>query len=85
MMHRDQLEMLKELQALEFTALDLHLYLNTHPNDQRALADYSRAIREAARVKNIYAVSYGPLMAEDNVNQACWKWIEEPWPWEIEY
>lgn len=84
-MHRDQLEMLKEIQALDFTAFDFNLYLDTHPNDQRALADYSRAIHESECVKKIYIANYGPLMAEDNVNQACWRWIEEPWPWEIEY
>jgi spore coat protein JB len=85
MMHREQLEMLKEIQALEFTAFDFNLYLDTHPNDQRVLVEYSRAICESERVKNIYIVNYGPLMAEDNVNQTCWRWIEDPWPWEIEY
>jgi spore coat protein JB len=85
MMHREQLEMLKEIQALEFTAFDFNLYLDTHPNDQRALAEYSRAIRESERLKNMYTANYGPLMAEDNVNQTCWRWIEDPWPWEIEY
>jgi spore coat protein JB len=84
-MRREQLEMLRELQALEFTAFDLNLFLDTHPKDQRALADYSRAIRESECIKNIYTVNYGPLMAEDNVNQNCWRWIEEPWPWEIDY
>jgi spore coat protein JB len=84
-MQNAQLRMLNDLQAMEFTAFDFHLYLDTHPNDPRALAEYSRAMREAQSVKNMYAATYGPLMAEDNINQACWRWIEEPWPWEIEY
>lgn len=84
-MQSGQLKMLNDLQALEFTGFDFQLYLNTHPNDPRALAEYSRAIHESERVKDMYTASYGPLMAEDNVNQPCWRWIEEPWPWEIDY
>ena len=53
-MQRDQLELLKELQALEFTALDFGLYLDTHPGDQRALADYSRSMTETKRLYNFY-------------------------------
>jgi spore coat protein JB len=84
-MHNAQLKMLMDLQAWEFTGYDFHLYLDTHPNDPRALAEYSRAEREVQRLKNMYATNYGPLTAGDNVNQACWRWIEEPWPWEIDY
>jgi spore coat protein JB len=85
MMHSTQLKMLNDLQALEFTTFDFHLYLDTHPNDQRALAEYARAHCEAERVKDMYTASFGPLTAEDSINQPCWRWIEEPWPWEINY
>lgn len=84
-MEREQLELMKTLQALEFTALDLALYLDTHPSDQRALADYSKVVRETEHVKNVYVRTYGPLMAGDNINQPCWRWAEEPWPWDLEY
>ncbi len=84
-MHNAQLKMLMDLQAWEFTGYDFHLYLDTHPNDPRALVEYSRAEREVQRLKNMYATNYGPLTAEDNANQSCWRWIEEPWPWEIDY
>ena len=77
-MEREQLELMKTLQALEFTAFDLALYLNTHPNNQRALADYSKAVRETEHVRNVYVRTYGPLMAEDNVNQPSWRWAENP-------
>lgn len=84
-MQRQQLETLKQLQALEFSALEFVLYLNTHPHDQRALTDYSNLMREVQRLQQCYIANYGPLMAEDNVNKPCWQWIEEPWPWEIDY
>ncbi|MCL6591037.1 MAG: spore coat protein CotJB [Firmicutes bacterium] len=84
-MQREQLEMLKNLQAVEFTALDLNLYLNTHPGDQRALSDFSASIREAEVLKKTYTSRYGPLMAEDSANQTQWRWALEPWPWDLDY
>jgi spore coat protein JB len=84
-MQRDQLEMLKQIQALQFTAVDFHLYLDTHPTDQRALADYANTVREMEQLKAVYTRNYGPLLPTDNLCEPCWRWIEEPWPWEIEY
>lgn len=84
-MHRDQLELLKSIQALEFTAVDFNLYLDTHPNDQRALFDYANTIRELKRLMDTYSQKYGPLLPIDNLSGPCWRWIEEPWPWEIDY
>ena len=84
-MHTEQFELLKALQALEFSAFDFNLYLDTHPNDQRALAEYSNLVREVKQVKNVYIANYGPLMAEDNTDLSCWRWALDPWPWDIEY
>jgi spore coat protein JB len=84
-MRTEQLELLKALQALEFSALDFNLYLNTHPDDQRALAEYSNMVREVQRLRNAYIRAYGPLMAEDNVDLSCWRWASDPWPWDIHY
>ena len=40
-----RLSMLKEIQALEFFAIELNLFLDTHPGDRAALRDFD-AIRE---------------------------------------
>lgn len=84
-MNRERLELLKSIQALEFSALEFHLYLNTHPGDQRALAELNNIVRELEPLRQMYIRNYGPLMPMDAVGQPCWRWIEEPWPWEIEY
>lgn len=84
-MHAEQLELLKTLQALEFSALEFQLYLNTHPNDQRALAEFSNLVCEVKRVQNVYNAAYGPLMAADNTDLSCWRWALDPWPWDINY
>lgn len=85
-MTREQLDLLTTLQAHEFTAFDLVLYLDTHPTDQRALADYMGVNRETKRLQQIYSNSYSPLRAEDESAVAnYWRWAEEPWPWDLEY
>jgi spore coat protein JB len=84
-MNHDKLEILEQLQALEFTAVDFNLYLDTHPGDQRALMDYADTVREMGNLRQAYIQSHGPLLPSDSLNQTCWRWIEEPWPWEIEY
>jgi spore coat protein JB len=84
-MRAEQLELLTELQALEFSAFDFQLYLNTHPECQRALAEYSNLVREVNSVRNAYSKTFGPLMAEDNIDLSCWRWALDPWPWDIDY
>lgn len=78
--------MLKEIQELEFSAIDLNLFLDTHPEDQAALRDFY-AVRDklVAAIKK-YEEMYGPLTVTGfTPSQDKWLWIEGPWPWEIEY
>ncbi|MGE5551294.1 MAG: spore coat protein CotJB [Bacteroidota bacterium] len=85
-MSPEQLALLKEIQAVEFTCVDLNLYLDTHPCDERALADYNANVQQLACLKNEYTQRYGPLM-HFGQEPVCgqWSWICEPWPWEIKY
>jgi spore coat protein JB len=85
MVRGDRLELLKQLQAMEFTALDLNLYLDTHPGDQRALLEYTNTVRDLESIRQAYIQWSGPLGPSDNSDPSCWRWVEEPWPWEIEY
>ncbi|MEW6769929.1 MAG: spore coat protein CotJB [Bacillota bacterium] len=81
-----QMAMLKKLQALEFAAIELTLYLDTHPYDRAALRDYNQLAHELMELKNRYGEKYGPLMAYGfDTAQGDWKWAEEPWPWEIDW
>jgi spore coat protein JB len=81
---REQLALLKELMALEFTALEFQLYLNTHPNDQRALMEYNSACQAVKAAKERYVSCYGPL-SHCEQSGFPWQWISDPWPWEICY
>lgn len=78
--------MLKQIQALEFVAVELNLFLDTHPTEQRAINDYNVVVHRLETLKKQYEQSYGPLTNFGTSHSgAPWQWIEEPWPWDIEY
>ena len=73
-------KMLKEIKSVQFAIIELALYLDTHPKDERALCLHRKYARELKDLKDKYQKVYGPL----TINFPCnkWRWIEEPWPWE---
>jgi spore coat protein JB len=77
--------LLKKIQALEFTAVDLNLYLDTHPQDQAALRHFCTVRDELLNCIRTFEQKYGPLTPVGYACTNCWQWVESPWPWEIEY
>lgn len=76
-------ELLKKIQELEFAAVELNLFLDNHPHNQQALADYNMITENLINMKNMYEAKYGPLTNFGYCpSQYPWKWVEEPWPWE---
>lgn len=78
--HNERAEMLKEIMSLDFALTELQLYLNTHPDDEKALCLYKKYAKELKELKEAYQKVYGPLTKEFPCNK--WRWLEEPWPWE---
>ena len=74
--------MLKEIKDLQFAIIELALYLDTHPDDKKALCLHKKYCKELEDLKDKYQKAFGPL----TINFPCnkWKWIAEPWPWENE-
>ena len=73
-------EMLQNIMCYKFAINDLALYLDTHPEDQKALClhrEYSKVLRD---LTDKYQKVYGPLTIEFPCNK--WRWLEQPWPWE---
>jgi len=79
-----RLELLRQIQMLDFYAVELNLFLDTHPNDQQALQDYSYIIQQSEQLRNVYTERFGPLLNfhKANINENRWNWIDNPWPWE---
>ena len=77
-------ELLKKVQEADFYALDLQLYLNTHPHCSRALSMYKNAVKKAKNARNEFESIYGPITAMAASDASPWQWIKSPWTWEKE-
>ena len=73
-------EMMMKIMEYKFAIGDLALYLNTHPNDERALCLHNEYCKEAKIITDKYQRVYGPLSNDYPCNK--WRWLEQPWPWE---
>ena len=72
--------MIHQIKCYQFAITELALYLDTHPDDERALCLHRKYARELKDLKDKYQKVYGPLTIDFPCNK--WRWLEEPWPWE---
>lgn len=79
-MERDAL--LRKITILDFMALDLHLYLNTHPNDCEALRMYNDVVDMVSQLRCRYEEEAGPLVSYRSQGKKGWEWECGPWPWQ---
>jgi len=80
MENMERIEMMEKIQALNFGIIELALYLNTHPEDERALCMHREYAKKLKEVSDKYQRIYGPLSIYYPCNK--WRWLEEPWTWE---
>ncbi len=74
---------LTELMALDFAIDELALYLDTHPNDEEALALFHSYIRLSQQGRSKFEALYGPLDKKYISEDGKYTWINNPWPWEV--
>ena len=77
-MQREELAM--KIKEYQFAVTDIALYLDTHPEDEKALCLHREYTRKLKELRDKYQKVYGPLTIEYPCNK--WRWLEEPWPWE---
>jgi spore coat protein JB len=82
-MNRDQL--LQRITALDFYIIDIHLYLNTHPDDCDAVNKYNAMVMEVNALREEYVRLYGMLGMNSSTSGCSWQWIDNPWPWQYEF
>ncbi len=76
----------RRISAYDFAILEVELYLDTHPRDERALQ-----LREVYRDKRRelveqYEKQFGRYIVtcDDVCDEASsWVWVHDPWPWEF--
>ena len=65
--------------AIRFSIWDLHLYLDTHPDDASAKALLEKYYAQHDELKRAYEEQFGPIEpGADGVGDA---WLKAPWPW----
>lgn len=83
MNEREQL--LRRLSGAQFAAWEMHMFLDTHPNDVQALTSYQKYHAKAQAILREYEQAYGPLRSGASVyGDKRWEWLNSPWPWESE-
>ena len=75
-------ELKEQLKCYRFAIIELGLYLDTHPDDEKALCLHREYARRFKALEEQYQKVYGPL----SIMYPCkkWRWLEGPWPWEGE-
>lgn len=73
MMNHEQMN--KRLYSLPFMQHELRLYLDTHPDDKRALDAYRRVCE---------AMGHCCCCVDAEMLKNGWGWIDDPWPWQAE-
>lgn len=79
----EQAELLTYLNMLDFACIDLDLYLDVFPEDQKMITLYNKLLKEKNNIMNKYEDNFGPLtLNSDTLENTPWTWIICPWPWE---
>ena len=81
-MNEEQM-MRKRYYAARFAVWELHLFLDTHPNNKEAARRLEEYQARAQRLGKEYEEKFGPL-GETTQDTSRWAWISDPWPWEKE-
>lgn len=72
---------LKSLSATQFMVWELHLYLDTHPNDTNAMRRHQKYAAEYRTQLADFEAKFGPLSPRTGAGAA---WLKNPWPWDLE-
>lgn len=79
----EQAKMLTNIDSLGFAMIDLNLYLDVNPNDQKAINLYNQYRNQKEELLKTYEKNYGPLLlSSDALEKTPWAWDDKPWPWE---
>ena len=69
-------EIILKIQELSFACVDLNLYLDTHPDDEKAICLHKEYCNKFEDLADKYQRIYGPLTIMFPCNK--WRWLEEP-------
>lgn len=76
--------LLKRLQVCDFALYDAALFLDSHPEDPAALSYYRKYQQLREQALEAYTSKFGPLTHKDYDGGSRWRWVDGPWPWQLE-
>lgn len=77
-------ELLEEIQIVDFVLTELNLYLDTHPQDHKAINQYNEYAQKSMTLKNRFQSMFGPLFhMGHSYSTYPWTWDDAPWPWQV--
>lgn len=77
-------QLLKMLSEVSFVMDELSLFLDTHPDEQDAIACYQEYHTLREELLKEYAEKFGPLRMQDVTDSTQWLWATQAWPWKGE-
>ena len=76
--------LMTKLREYDFAIVETTLFLDTHPNNRKALNYYTKLREERKNVLDDYEKRFGPITINGNMSVKSWDWVSGPWPWEGE-
>lgn len=73
----------RRIYAVRFALWELHLFLDTHPNNCEAARKQEEYKARDEKLTKEFEEKFGPI-GETPQNTSRWAWISDPWPWEKE-
>ena len=74
--------LMKKLMAERFATIETAIFLDTHPQDKKALKAFKEYSENTRKLKDEYENKFGALTAENAATDNSWTWICDPWPWD---
>lgn len=84
MRNAEECRLLSLIDQVTFAMDELRLFLDTHPYDQNAMADFQKFSSMRDKAVREYTAKFGPINADFTENLSKWQWNTCPYPWEVE-
>lgn len=82
MANNDKQCMLNDIGIVDFTLVDLMLYLDTHPTCKEAMEQFNHYTKIKNKMVKEFSMMYFPLTKEYAESGTEWRWGNAPLPWE---
>lgn len=82
MVSKEQQRMLNDIGIVDFTLVELMLFLDTHPDNKEAMEHFNHYAKIKNKMVKDYSMMYYPLMKEHAESSNEWRWGNAPLPWE---